>query len=55
MLTSRLSTTLLSTAPIARNTVNPLDSLSSYYKKTKIPILAILFLLYTLIEALSFI
>ena len=38
---SRLSTTSLSTALTARNTVNPLDSLSSHYKKTKILILTI--------------
>jgi len=45
----------LSITPTARNTANPLDSLSLCYKKTKILILIILFLLtlYTLIEALS--
>ena len=55
MLISRSLTTLLSTAPTARNIVNPLDSLSLHYKKTKILILTILILLtlYTLIEALS--
>ena len=57
MLISRLLTTLLSTAPTARNTANPLGGLSLYYKKTKIPTLTILFLLilYILMEALSFI
>ena len=55
MLINRLLTTLLSTTPTARNIVNPLDSLSSPYKKTKILILTILSLLilYILIEALS--
>ena len=55
MLISRLLTTLLSIASTAKNTANPLDGLSSYYKKTKILILTILFLLilYILIEALS--
>ena len=55
ILINRLLTTLLSTAPIARNTVNFLDSLSLHYEKTKIPILIILFLLTlcTLIKALS--
>jgi hypothetical protein len=44
-LTSRLLTILLSTIFIARNIANPLNSLSSHYKKTKILILTILFLL----------
>ena len=48
-------TILLSTAPTARNMVNPLDGLSLYYEKTKILILTILSLLilYILMEALS--
>jgi len=56
ILTSKLLTTLPSTAFTARNMVNPLDNLSLYYKNTKILILTILSLLtlYTLIEALSF-
>ena len=55
ILISRLLTTLLSTAFTAKNTANPLNSLSLYYKKTKIPILTILFLLilYILTEVLS--
>ena len=55
MLTIRLLTTSLNTVPTARNIANPLDSLSLYYKKTKILILTILILLilYILIEALS--
>jgi hypothetical protein len=55
MLISRSSTTLLNTAPTARNTANPLSGSSSHYKKTKIPISIIPFLLtlYTLIKALS--
>ena len=55
MLTSRLLTILLSTAPTARNTANPLNGLSLYYKKTKILILTILSLLtlYTLTKTLS--
>jgi hypothetical protein len=55
MLTSRSLTTLLGTAPTARNMANPLNSLSLYYKKTEILISTILFLLilYILIEALS--
>ena len=50
-------TTLLSTTPIARNTANPLGSLSLPYKKTKTLTLTTLYLLilYILIEALSFI
>jgi hypothetical protein len=54
MLISKLLTTLLGTAPTARNIVNLLDSLSLHYKKTKILILTILYLLilYILIEAL---
>ena len=53
-LISRLLTTLLGTAPIARNMANPLDGSSLYYKKTKTPISTILFLLTlcTLMEAL---
>ena len=55
MLINRLLTIPLSTVLIARNIVNPLDGSNLYYKKTKIPILTILFLLilYILIEALS--
>ena len=55
MLTNRLLTTLPSTAPTAKNIVNPPDSLSLPYKKTKIPTLTTLYLLilYILIEALS--
>jgi hypothetical protein len=45
MLISRLLTTLLSTTPIAKNIANPLNSLSLYYKKTKILTLTVLFLL----------
>ena len=54
-LISRLSTTLLGTAPTVRNIENPLDGLSLYYKKTKIPTLTILSLLtlYILTETLS--
>ena len=57
MLISRLLTTLLGTALTAKNTVNPLDSSSSRYKKTKILISITLYLLilYILTEALSFI
>ena len=52
---SRLSTTLLSTTSTTKNMVNTLDGLSLRYKKTKILILIILYLLilYTLTEALS--
>ncbi len=48
-------TTLLSTTPIARNTANPLGSLSLPYKKTKILTLTTPYLLtlYILMEALS--
>ena len=55
MLISGLLTTLLGTASTVKNIVNPLDGLSSYYKKTKILISTTLYLLilYTLIEALS--
>jgi hypothetical protein len=57
MSTSRLLTTLLGTALTARNTVNPLNNLSLHYKKTKILISTIPFLLTLCIltEALSFI
>ena len=55
MLTSRLLTTSLGTASTIKNTVNPLDGLSLHYKKTKILILIILYLLtlYILTKALS--
>ena len=55
MLISRLLTTLLGTTPTTRNTVSLPDGLSLYYKKTKILILTIPFLLilYILTEALS--
>jgi len=42
---SKLLTTLLGTAPTAKNTANPLNNSSLHYKKTKIPISTILFLL----------
>ena len=56
MLISKLLITLLGTAPTTKNMVNPLNSSSSHYKKTKILILTILFLLTLciLMEALSF-
>jgi len=56
ILISRSLTTSLSTIPTARNTANPLDSLSLHYKKTKILTLTILFLLILciLMETLSF-
>jgi len=45
ILISRLLTTSLSTVPITKNTARLLDGLNSHYKKTKIPILTIPFLL----------
>ena len=55
MLTNRLLITSPNTALTARNIANPLDGLSSPYKKTKIPTLTTLYLLtlYILTEALS--
>ena len=53
-LTSKLLTILLSIIPITKNKANPLNNSNSHYKKTKIPILTILFLLilYILIKTL---